>query len=369
MADTPHILVVDDEFDARNLVRLVLTGQGYTVSEATHGYEAVELAASLQPDLIILDVMMPDMNGYEITRALRADDRIGDRIPIVMFSARGQIDDQAEGYEAGVDDYITKPTHPADLVARVRAVLARRSADTELPAQRAGLIGCLGTGLGVGATTTAANLALALSNTGDGLVVLTEISPGRGGLAGHLRVTPENVGPDFSPDTLQDSLTVYPGALSVLALDVPLETADALDMVAGLSVKCDYLVIDLGTGLNAVSYQLTQLVDWLVVVTAPVRESLTACRTFVTGLQHEEGLEGRISIVLVHQPDCPDPINYPAIQSGLQVPQLHVIPSAPDIMADAAAMRQPVVQSMPHSDIAQVFFSLADEVWEGVQPR
>jgi len=340
-----------------------LTGQGYTVSEASDGLAAVEKAVAEQPDLILLDVMMPKMDGYDVVRALRADERIGD-VPIIMFTAKGQIDDQAEGYEAGVDDYVTKPTHPADLIARVKAVLARRQVGDK-PGWRARVIGCLGTSPGAGATTTAVNLAAALGEGGDGAVILTEITPAQGGLTAQLGVETYQPGSDMSPDVLEDHLTGLPGAMDVLALQEALGTGPAEDLVSGLADVCDYLVVDLGDGLDARSYRLARLLDWLVIVVAPVRESLSVAYTFVNGFR-QEGLEGRISVALVHQPDYAQPINYPSIRSGLDLAQLHVVPSAPAVMAASIEAHGPAVLVQPNSDVATVYHSLADEVWEGV---
>jgi CheY-like chemotaxis protein/MinD-like ATPase involved in chromosome partitioning or flagellar assembly len=363
MADKPHILVVDDELDARNLVRLVLTGQGYTVSEASDGLAAVEKAVAEQPDLILLDVMMPKMNGYDVARALRADERIGD-VPIVMFTAKGQIDDQAEGYEAGVDDYVTKPTHPADLIARVKAVLARRQAGAA-PEWRAHVIGCLGTSPGAGVTTTAVNLAAALGSAGDGAVILTEITPAEGGLTAQLGVEARQPSSDLSAEVLAKHLVGFPGPIDILALEEPLGTGPAEDLVRGLASLCDYLIVDLGDGLDARSYRLARLLDWLVIVTAPVRQSLGAAYTFVNGFR-QEGLEGRISMALVHRPDCAQPVNYPSIRSGLDLTRLHVVPSAPAVMAASIEAQGPAVLVQPNSDVGVVYHSLADEVLDGV---
>ncbi|NDJ33527.1 MAG: response regulator [Chloroflexi bacterium] len=122
------ILVVDDETQARKLIALVLLRQGYTVIEASSGQEALELTMQHDVDLILLDLMMPGMDGIAVTRQLRAEPRTAE-IAVVMFTARGMVDDKVEGFEAGVDDYLTKPVHPADLTARIKAILASREPD------------------------------------------------------------------------------------------------------------------------------------------------------------------------------------------------------------------------------------------------
>ena len=120
MAETT-VLVVDDERNVTQLVRLYLTTDGFHVETASNGEEAIEKARRTRPDIVILDLMMPDMDGWEVCRQLRV---IGD-IPIIMLTARGEDVDKIVGLELGADDYLTKPFNPRELVARVKAVLRR----------------------------------------------------------------------------------------------------------------------------------------------------------------------------------------------------------------------------------------------------
>ena len=127
MAST--ILVVDDEQNIVKLARLYLNKDGYQVEAAYDGAEALEKAKSIRPDLIILDIMMPEMDGLAVCRELRKTSNV----PIIILTARDDDIDRIVGLELGADDYITKPFNPRELVARVRAVLRRAS--NEPPAQ------------------------------------------------------------------------------------------------------------------------------------------------------------------------------------------------------------------------------------------
>ncbi|MGN8895724.1 response regulator transcription factor [Flavonifractor sp. HCP28S3_F3] len=120
------ILIAEDDGDIRGLLRLYLESEGYRVLEADNGARALELAREESPDMAILDVMMPELNGYELTRALR---KFSD-IPILILSAKSQDSDKILGLNLGADDYIAKPFNPIEIVARVKAQLRRAARDS-----------------------------------------------------------------------------------------------------------------------------------------------------------------------------------------------------------------------------------------------
>ena len=122
---TPLVLVADDDPDILDLVRYRLERSGYEVAVARDGLDAVQLAGELSPSLAVLDVMMPSLNGFEVTRRLREDPATRE-IPVILLTARAQEADVQEGFDAGADDYIRKPFSPRELSARVQAVLGRR---------------------------------------------------------------------------------------------------------------------------------------------------------------------------------------------------------------------------------------------------
>lgn len=122
---TTLVLVADDDRDIRELVAFRLAKGGYEVITAEDGGQALELARSRRPALAVLDVMMPHLSGYEVTRSLRADEATRP-IPVILLTARVQETDVARGFEAGADDYLKKPFSPQELLARVHAILGRR---------------------------------------------------------------------------------------------------------------------------------------------------------------------------------------------------------------------------------------------------
>ncbi|MGZ7441401.1 response regulator transcription factor [Paenibacillus sp. TH7-28] len=118
-----QVLVVDDEWNMRNLLRIYLTREGFEVKEATNGYEALVMTAKQRFDVILLDIMLPDMDGWQICKKIRENDNVA----ILMLTARSETKDKVHGLGIGADDYLTKPFEQEELLARIYALI-RRSA-------------------------------------------------------------------------------------------------------------------------------------------------------------------------------------------------------------------------------------------------
>jgi len=121
------VLIADDEANIRNILDFTLHAEGFTVIGARNGDEAFTLALSEQPDIVILDVMMPDTDGIEACRRLKRDERTS-RLPVILLTARSSSDDRRRGREAGADAYITKPFSPSKVVATLREILGAHRA-------------------------------------------------------------------------------------------------------------------------------------------------------------------------------------------------------------------------------------------------
>lgn len=124
MQTMQNILIIEDEIDIAELVSFNLQREGLAVEMAHDGREGFELAVKLQPNLVVLDLMLPTMDGYQILKEMRRDTRT-DSIPVLMLTAKSQIEDRILGLEKGADDYLTKPFSPKELVLRVKAILKR----------------------------------------------------------------------------------------------------------------------------------------------------------------------------------------------------------------------------------------------------
>jgi two-component system OmpR family response regulator len=121
-SDRRRVLVVDDDEPIRDLVKTALTFVGFEVAEAANGLEALNVAPGFAADLIVLDVMMPGLDGFEVCRRLRAD---GDQTPVILLTSKDTSADMLDGFGVGADDYLTKPFNLQVLVARIEAVLRR----------------------------------------------------------------------------------------------------------------------------------------------------------------------------------------------------------------------------------------------------
>lgn len=176
-----RILIVDDDLETLRLIRVMMERQGYEVSTANSGELAISNAKKERPDLIVLDIMMPVVDGYQVAREIR-NDPATTNIPILMFTAKSQVDDKVAGYEAGADDFLTKPVHPAELAAHVKTLLEKTVKPVQVepqvkPGFIIGIAGCKG---GLGVSTLALNLAIAINTLNGKETLAVELKPGMG---------------------------------------------------------------------------------------------------------------------------------------------------------------------------------------------
>src|SRR6266576_436316 len=185
------ILLVDDEEQIRKLLESSLQRRGYEVAVAFDGIEALRQIRTKMPDLIVTDVNMPNMNGFELTRRLRADHRTA-RVPIVMLSARKQADDILTGYAEGADEYIAKPVEMAVLAAKTEVLIKRMKATAGEAIKRGRVVVFLRGKGGAGATTLAVNSAVSLAETKMYKTAVLDLNLEFGNVGSHLNLKPQH---------------------------------------------------------------------------------------------------------------------------------------------------------------------------------
>jgi pilus assembly protein CpaE len=376
------ILVVDDDLDTLKLVGLMLERQGYEITVATNGELGLSKAATEKPDLILLDIMMPDIDGYEVTRRLRADPTLA-HIPIIMFTAKSMVDDKVAGFEVGADDYLTKPTHPAELTAHVKAVLARSAQARTTPSEKATTIAFLGAKGGLGTTTVALNVAIGLQSRGQE-VILAELNPGRGTVALDLGIpSPLGLGhllaralKDIHLRSVDAELITHKTGLRLLLSsyrprDTDMEQAvpQMEAIVRNLTVMCTTLMIDLGSGIRPHVKPVLQLCDRVLLVVEPVFPAPSIARALIDEL-HGSGIsKSKMSLVLVLRERTSLQIPWRQVESDLALPLAGIITPSPEQAHQASQGGMPIVTMQPDSLMADQLQKLAANIASGfLQP-
>ncbi|MGC9522573.1 MAG: response regulator [Anaerolineae bacterium] len=279
-----HILVIEDDDDARMMYAIMLRSWGYEVSEATTGREGVKAAMRQVPDLILLDIMMPDMDGYAVCQELRGDPRFH-RVPILFLTALDGMDDRVKAYTIGGDDFITKgQVEYRELGVRIQAALRRaeRLGKSSEGARLGLVMGLLSLRGGTGVSTVAMNLARYATTASDHPVILIDLAFPIGSMSlwsgisgprhtvGLLSRSPAEITMGLvSNYCLQNVYGSYfiPGPSEIVDLsDIRLET---LRRVLEILRKDGYVVIlDLGRGTLPLMWQILTECDWAAVVTS-----------------------------------------------------------------------------------------------------
>jgi CheY-like chemotaxis protein/MinD-like ATPase involved in chromosome partitioning or flagellar assembly len=372
------ILIIDDDVDTLKLVGLMLQKQGYQIIAAANGEQGLTRAEAENPDLILLDVMMPEMDGYEVTKRLRVNSLTANT-PILMFTAKTQLDDKVTGFESGADDYLTKPTHPTELIAHVKALLARSSkgkvSTSPLPGEKRSMtIGVLAPRGGQGVTTVAVNLGDALRIATKSDVIVAELRPGMGTLGPDMgeanpsvltELLSANLS-DLSRQKIQEKLYTHKTGLrllfgSVQAKDGLLMNAPALmeALVNRMSYLTPYLVLDLGAGLTPLTQKLLPSCNILLVLVEPVTNSVVHSRALSNDLANLTGSKQNIHTIMVNRIRSDTQLNMAQMEELLGQAPLIAITPAPELFFVASRMNTTAIAARPDSLTAQQFAKLA----------
>jgi pilus assembly protein CpaE len=378
---TEKILIIDDDVDTLRLVGLMLQRQGYQITAATNGQQGLSKALEEQPDLILLDVMMPDMDGYEVTRQLRQNP-ITANTPILMFTAKTQLDDKVAGFEVGADDYLTKPTHPSELQAHVKALLSRsgqreKKGKSDTKADRAHVIGVLAARGGLGVSTISMNLAAGLFTRSQTDVALAEMVPGKGTLGLDLGLTSQKALVKFLSGTpsevtrerMKNALVPHISGVKLLLAsehpsDIHLISQVAqyeaiLDKMASLS---RYTVLDLDSGLPPFSQKLLPTCNDVVIVMEGSTNTALHTKSLIEELIKLGVKQERITVVLNNRVRSDMQLPAATVQDKLGYPITVTLTPAPELLTQASRMQTAAILCQPDSVTAKQILKLADHL-------
>ena len=378
------ILIIDDDLDTLRLVGLMLQRQGYQISAATNGQQGLDKAFEEDPDLILLDVMMPDMDGYEVTRRLRQNPSTMET-PILMFTAKTQLDDKVTGFEVGANDYLTKPTHPAELQARVKTLLSRVSEKkgedgSRRDETRGYVIGVLGARGGLGVTTLAVNLGAGLHTRTKSEVIVAEMLPGQGALALDLGVTDSKGLVDLlslsklseiTRDSVRESLVHHMSGMKLLlASDRPRDmhlinqTANYETIISRLAGLARFVVLDLGVGLQPFAEKILRHCDETLIILEGVPNTIIHTRALMDDIAALGLPQKTINVVLNNRIRSDTQLPASQVQTKLDHEIISTLTPAPELFVQATRVQTPAVLCQPESLTARQVNKLVDFIVE-----
>jgi pilus assembly protein CpaE len=385
------ILIIDDDVDTLRLVGLMLQRQGYQISAASNGTQGLAKALEERPDLILLDVMMPDMDGYEVSRRLRKNPAT-QTIPILMFTAKTQLDDKVTGFEVGADDYLTKPTHPTELQAHVKALLARSSQRekdagetvTAVREKNGYVIGVISARGGLGVTSLAVNLAAAIYSRVQSDVVLAEFVPGLGtvgldfgyqnprGLTDLLQgtvaeITREKVEASFSPHSSGVKFLLASSNPRDMALISQEKNYEAL--VSRLASSARFAILDLGNGLPVFAQKILPMCSECIVVTEGAAGSIQHTRFLIENIVALQVDPRKVNVVLNNRMRSESQMQMAQVQEKLGHSIATTLTPAPEAFAQSIRTQTPAVICQPTNITSQQIFKLADSIIEREKPQ
>ncbi len=378
------ILIVDDDVDTLRLVGLMLQRQGYQIIAATSGEQGLAKAFEEKPDIILLDVMMPEMDGYEVTRRLRRNPST-ETTPILMFTAKTQLDDKVTGFEAGADDYLTKPTHPTELQAHVRALLSRATPkkaeemETASREHHGYLIGILAARGGLGVSTLAANLAGALFTRTHSDIILAEMTPGQGTLGMDLGAPQPKALNDLLTGTtaeitrekVNSLLVPHSSGLKLLLAsenpgDVHLtsQTQHYEVLLTRLASLARFTVLDLGSGLPPFVQKILPLCSERIVVIEGLPNTISHTRLLIDEIARLGIDRMTISVVLNNRVRSETQMSWTEVQQNLGHSISTTLTPAPEMFLSATRLHIPAIFSQPTNVTSQQVLKIADLILE-----
>lgn len=360
------ILIVDDDINALKLLGYTLRKAGFEVLVAQNGIEGIEKATTNIPDLVVTDLMMPKVDGYEVTRQIRANPATR-HIPIIMLTAKSQVHDKVAGFEAGVNDYVTKPVMPAELIARIKAQLQSQVA--AVIQSKAKIIGFVGAKGGVGLTTLMINLGILLQSSQKN-VVLVDFQTSSGTVSQQLGLANNNnllellkmPASAINAETISRALISHSSGLKALpathgvyARYQPLEPVQATAILKVVETVADYILVDLGTTVNRTMEAVLKINHQTCIVTEPTFLAMDLAKRVVQYLVDLQLMHANDGIVLYNRSPSAYSFTLEQVRTAFNMAVWGTVPPAPELAFQALQAKIPMVTLQPnHVTIQQI---------------
>jgi pilus assembly protein CpaE len=307
------ILVVDDDPNVQRLLQYTLRQEGYEVVAAADGAEGRRLWESEKPSLVLLDVMLPKLDGYQVAESIRQAEGASRHVPIIMLTAEREVEQKVRGLRAGADDYIVKPFHPAELHARIRSLLARFAPPDSAAGQPTlgKVLAFYGAKGGVGTTTIAINAAIALQRDLGRRVCLVDGNLQFGDHRVFLdlgldrkSIVDVAAAPSIDADLLRQVVVRHDTGVDLLLAPPSPETAELvnhdhiLSVLETLRSMYDYVIVDIDKRLDDINLGAIELADTVFVVMTADLSCLKNVRLVLETIAHLGYDPSKVSLVL-----------------------------------------------------------------------
>lgn len=385
-----RVLVIDDDRLIRKVVKKALTDLSYEVIETEDGLEALKRIKSIRPDAVIVDKMMPGIDGFEVTRRLRREPELT-HIPILVLTGESDLEEKLAAFEAGADDYLCKPFASAELAARLTVLLRRAKALEEAQAQtlqksaQAKVIAVHSLRGGIGTSSLASNLAIGLNNLWHTPTLLLDLVPNAGQQALLLNMSFKRTWADLnmiSPDeldlnTLSAITRQHDSGLHLIAspkmpTDAEGVNSNHLEVAFRfLKTRYEYIVVDLPHDFSNFTLEALEASDIILLVTSPEIASVRAASIALETYKQLNYPEENIKVVLNWTFER-DGLAHEAIESALHAPIQLVIPYGGRRFINAINRGVPLLQELPEDPISELLedfaFRLSKETHQSIAP-
>jgi len=369
----PAILIVDDDPNVQRLLSYTLRQEGFEVSVVADGAEALRVWETSRPALLLLDVMLPKLDGYAVAQRIREDEGGASHTPIIMLTAEGDVEQRVRGLRAGADDYLMKPFHTAELLARIRGLLSRFApADEAVARPHTGrVLVFYGAKGGVGTTTLAVNTAIALHRGLGRSVVLVDgnLQFGDHRVFLDLGLDRKSIvdvvsAPTIDAELIRQVVVRHDSGIDLLLAPPSPETAelvtpDALPAILDiLGATYDYVIVDVDKRLDELNLRIFDAAEAIYVVLTADLSSLKNVRIMLETLANLGYDGGRVRLVL-NRSTAFTGINLKNAEGALRRPIAHHVVNDYRGAISALNSGAPVVESKADSPLGRAIVDFA----------